>query len=192
MEQLSNGETPTPVEVYDEINGLHEQFYSQVPNYDRTIWSPQEAFKLKTGGCMAEMLYVAGGLLHRGILKENDFSIRFSKEHGRPVSANMIGQQKPDVKHAVLMINIDDKQYECDFRLYRADEKPQFSAVTPDDEIFSNDGIEFFTLATGISEYASRIGVPLEDIPTVSELVSLHEPPSSTYDADQVRFDEDF
>jgi len=192
MEQLSNGETPTPVEVYDEINSLHEQFYSQVPNYDRTVWSPQKAIKTRTGGCMAEMLYVAGGLLHSGILRENDFSIRFSKDHGKLISVNMIGQQKPDIKHAVLMINIDDKQYECDFRLYRADEKPQFNAVRPDDEIYNNGSIEFFTLATGISEYASRAGVKLEDIPTVSEIVSLHELPSSTYEADQVRFDEDF
>lgn len=192
MEHIHQGEAPKPTDIYSQIKSYHEEFYSQVPNYDRRIWSPQEALKLKTGGCMAELLFVAGGLLHDGVLSEQDMSIRFSKEHGKMVSSNMMGSQKPDFKHAVLMLKIYDKQYECDFRLYRADEKPQFETVQPDDAVYKNPNIEFFTLADGITQYASRVGVQQDQIPTVAEIVSLHNPRTTTFESDQIRFDEEF
>lgn len=192
MEQLTNGETPTPIQIHEEISALHEDFYAIVPDYERTIWSPQEAIKLKTGGCMAELLYVAGSLLHDHIVDENDLSLRFRSEHGQKNVGDVMGRKKAHFGHVVLMLNIAGEQYECDFRANRADEKPQFQHITKDDGVYESSNVEFFTLEKGIYEYAHRAGVHDENIPTVSELVSLHGPESSTFDADQVQFDEDF
>lgn len=192
MEHPSQAEVPKPAEIYGRIEEIHEDFFAQVPNYDRTIWSPQEALKLKAGGCMAELLYVAGGLLQEGKVDKDDLSIRFSKEHGQTITADMLGRSKADFKHVVLMLSIDGKQYECDFRMNRADEKPQFEAVPPDDEIYNNDRVEFFAFEDGIREYATRAGAPLDQVPSALELASLHQPGGPSYEADQVRFDQDF
>lgn len=192
MEHPSIGEVPPPSEVRGRIDQVHEDFFARVPNYDRTIWSPEEALKLKTGSCMAELLYVAGGLLHGRIVKEENLSVRFSKEHGKRQVGDMMGGKKADYRHVVLMLNIAGKQYECDFRPNRADERPRFEAVPSDDEIYTNSDIEFFTLAEGVRQYAVRAGVPEEQVPTVAELISLHEPGLPGPDYDEVRFDQDF
>lgn len=192
MEHPSTGEIPTPDEIRTNIDKLHEDFFARVPNYDRTIWSPEEALKLKTGSCMAELMYVVGGLLHDGKAKEEDVSVRFSKEHGSRQVGDMMGGKKPDFKHVVLMLNIRGRQYECDFRPNRADEQPRFEAVPPDDEVYDNSGIEFFTLAEGVRQYAVRAGVPEEQVPTIAELISLHQPGGHGPGYDEVRFDQDF
>lgn len=192
MEHPSIGEIPIPSGIRQNIDQLHEDFFDRVPNYDRRIWSPEEAFKLKTGSCMAELLYVVGGLLHDSKVREEDVSVRFSREHGKQEVGDMMGGKKVDFKHVVLMLNIAGKQYECDFRPNRADEQPRFEAVPSDDEIYTNSDIEFFTLAEGVRQYAVRAGVPEEQVPTVAELVSLHEPGSHGPGYDEVRFDQDF
>ena len=192
MEQINNPEVPKPVHLYEHINKFHKAFYKLVPKYDREIWSPREALKENAGGCMAELLYVTGGLLFEGIVKEDDLSMRFSKDHGKMIKKGMVGSQTPDFKHVVLLINIDNQQYECDFRLHRADEQPQFSTVPYEDETYSNDSLEFFTYADGIKEYATRAGVREEEVPSVADIVALHAPHGASGDASQVRFDEEF
>ena len=192
MEYLNNSEVPRPVQIYENINKFHEDFYKLVPQYNREIWSPEEAIKERAGGCMSELLYVSGGLLYEGTVKEEDLSLRFSSSHGKMIKKGMIGDQVPDFKHVVLLLNIDNQQYECDFRLNRADEKPQFSKVPNDSNSYSDKAIEFFTLKDGLKEYAGRVGVQKEEIPTIADIVSIHAPHQPTYDSDQVRFDEDF
>ena len=192
MEYLNNSEVPRPVQIYENINKFHEDFYKLVPQYNREIWSPEEAIKERAGGCMSELLYVSGGLLYKGTVKEEDLSVRFSSSHGKMIKKGMIGDQVPDFKHVVLLLNIDNQQYECDFRLNRADEKPQFSKVPNDSNSYSDKAIEFFTLKDGLKEYAGRVGVQKEEIPTIADIVSIHAPHQPTYDSDQVRFDEDF
>ena len=61
-----------------------------------------------------------------------------------------------------------------------------------DSDSYSNKSIEFFTLKDGLREYAGRVGVQKEEIPTIADIVSIHAPHQPTYDTDQVRFDEDF
>jgi hypothetical protein len=192
MEYLNNSEVPRPVQIYENINKFHEDFYKLVPQYNREIWSPEEAIKERAGGCMSELLYVSGGLLYEGTVKEEDLSLRFSSSHGKMIKKGMIGDQVPDFRHIVLLLNIDNQQFECDFRLYRADEKPQFSKVPDDDETYENKSIEFFTLNDGLKEYAGRAGVQKEEIPTIADIVSIHAPHQSSYESDQVSFDEDF
>jgi len=192
MEQLTNGEVPTPIQVKENIFAIHQDFFEQVPNYDRTIWLPQEAIKLKTGGCMAELLYVAGSLLHNHIVDESDLSLRFRSDHGQKTVGDVMGRKKYHFGHVYLMLNIANEQYEFDFRANRADEKPQFRLMKKDDEAYESSDVEFFTFGKGIYEYANRAGVNEENIPTVAEIISLHDSDSSSFDADQVRFDEDF
>jgi hypothetical protein len=192
MEHLNNPETPRPVQIYEQIELLHEEFYSLVPQYNREIWSPSEAIKIHAGGCMSELLYVAGGLLYEGSVKEEDLSIRFSNDHGKRMKKGMVGGQVPDFRHVVLILNIDNKQHQCDFRLYRADEKPQFEEIPIDDVSYESDSLEFFTFADGLREYATRAGVQVEDVPSVADIVALHAPQTNFGDASQVRFDEDF
>ncbi|MCX6729372.1 MAG: hypothetical protein NTV95_01820 [Candidatus Saccharibacteria bacterium] len=192
MEHLNSPEMPKPVQIYEQINQLHEDFYKLVPQYDREIWSPEKAIKIRAGGCMSELLYVSGGLLYEGTVKEEDLSVRFSSSHGKIIKKGMIGDQVPDLKHVVLLLNIDNQQYECDFRLNRADEKPQFSKVPNDSDSYSDKSIEFFTLKDGLKEYAGRTGVQKEEIPTIAEIVSIHAPHQPSHDTDKVRFDEDF
>ena len=192
MEYSNNPEVPRPVQIYEQINKFHEDFYNLAPKYNREIWSPEEAIKQHAGGCMAELLYVSGGLLFNGDVKEEDLSVRFSTSHGKMIKKGMVGGQVPDFKHVVLLLNIDNQQYECDFRLYRADEKPQFSVVPYEDETYSNKSIEFFTLKDGIKEYAGRAGVREEEVPTIADIISMHAPERPSLEADQVRFDEDF
>jgi hypothetical protein len=192
MEHLNNPEIPKPVQIYERINKLHEEFFSLAPDYNREIWSPNEAIKEHAGGCMAELLFVTGGLLYDGSVKEEDLSIRFSTLHGKLLKKGMIGELTPDFKHVVLLLNIDQQQYECDFRLYRADEKPQFSSVPFENETYSNNSLEFFTFADGLKEYATRAGVREQDVPSVADIVALHNPDRLDDDATQVRFDEDF
>jgi hypothetical protein len=192
MENFKNPEVSRPVQIFEKINDLHEDFYKLVPQYNREIWSPEKAIKEHAGGCMAELLYVSGGLLFNGDVKEEDLSVRFSSSHGKMIKKGMIGDQVPDFRHIVLLLNIDNQQYECDFRLNRADEKPQFSMVPNDSDSYSNKSVEFFTLKDGLKEYAGRAGVLKEEIPTIADIVSIHAPHQSSYDSDQVRFDEDF
>ncbi len=192
MEHLNSPEVPKPIQIFEQINELHKDFYKLVPQYDREIWSPEKAIKNRAGGCMSELLYVSGGLLYEGTVKEEDLSVRFSSSHGKMIKKGMIGDQAPDFKHVVLLLNIDNQQYECDFRLNRADEKPQFSKVPADSDSYSNKSVEFFTLKDGLKEYAGRAGVQKEEIPTIADIVSIHAPHQSSYDSDQVRFDEDF
>ena len=192
MEHSKNPEVPRPLQINEQINSLHEDFYKLVPQYNREIWSPEKAIKEHAGGCMAELLYVSGGLLYEGTVKEEDVSVRFSTSHGKMIKKGMVGGEVPDFKHVVLLLNIDNQQFECDFRLNRADEKPQFSKVPDDDETYENKSIEFFTLNDGLKEYAGRAGVQKEEIPTIADIVSIHAPHQSSYDSDQVRFDEDF
>ena len=192
MEHSKNPEVPRPLQINEHINKFHEDFYEIAPSYNREIWSPKEAIKEHAGGCMAELLYVSGGLLYEGTVKEEDLSVRFSTSHGKMIKKGMVGGQVPDFKHVVLLLNIDNQQYECDFRLYRADEKPQFSVVPYEDETYSNKSIEFFTLKDGIKEYAGRAGVREEEVPTIADIISMHAPERPSLEADQVRFDEDF
>jgi hypothetical protein len=192
MEHLNNPETPRPVQIYEQIELLHEEFYSLAPQYNREIWSPTEAIKEHAGGCMSELLYVAGGLLYEGSVKEEDLSMRFSNDHGKLMKKGMVGGQVPDFRHVVLLLNIDNKQHQCDFRLYRADEKPQFEEIPIDDISYKSDTLEFFTFANGLKEYATRVGVQLKEVPSVADIVALHAPQTSLGDASQVRFDEDF
>ena len=192
IEREHNADMPRSIEVYNRINNLHNDFFALAPRYNREIWSPTEAIKEHAGGCMAELLYVAGGLLYEGDVKEEDLSVRFSTGHGQMIRKGMVGDQVPDFKHVVLLINITQQQYECDFRLNRADEKPQFNLVPIEDETYESKSLEFFTFADGIREYAQRVGVRPEEIPTVADIVLLHAPKQRSYEADQVRFDEEF
>jgi|GEM_PF-2993582 len=192
MEHYSIPEIPKPIQIYEQINSFHDEFCGQVPRYNREIWSPTEAIKEHAGGCMSELLYVAGGLLYEGSVKEEDLSIRFSNDHGKPIKKGMVGGQVPDFRHVVLLLSIDNKQYQCDFRLYRADEKPQFEEIPIDDISYESDSLEFFTFADGLREYTTRAGVQVEDVPSVADIVALHAPQTNFGDASQVRFDEDF
>jgi hypothetical protein len=192
MEHSKNPEVPRPVHVYEHVNKFHEDFYDLVPKYNREIWSPSDAIKEHAGGCMAELLYVSGGLLYEGTVKEEDISVRFSTSHGKMIKKGMVGNEVPDFKHVVLLLNIDNQQYECDFRANRSDEKPRFDTVPVDDTSYKDPDLEFFTLRDGMHEYAKRVGVREEEIPSIADIVTLHDPNHTSGDADQVRFDEDF
>lgn len=192
MEHFNNPEVSKPVQLYSEIYTFHESFYKLAPIYNRKIWSPGEAIKKHAGGCMAELLYVSGGLLFDGTVKEEDLSVRFSTSHGKMIKKGMVGNQVPDFKHVVLLFNIDNQQYECDFRANRSDEKPRFETVPVDDTSYRDPDLEFFTLRDGMHEYAKRVGVREEEIPSIADIVALHDPNHTSGDADQVRFDEDF
>ena len=192
MEQPPIGEAPRPIDIFRKIEEIHKDFFAKVPNYNRAVWSPEEAIQIKSGGCMAELLYVAGSLLYKKTVQESDLSIFFSVDHGKQTESSMIGGTTSNIKHVVLVLNVGGQQFECDFRANRADEAPRWQELAKDDEVFSDQAVEFFTLGEGLYEYAHRLGAPDESIPGVVDLISWHDPHRPTPGIDQIRFDEEF
>lgn len=75
-------ERPELDEIRDSISKHHKAFLEKVPRYSKAAWNPIDAIKMGEGSCMAELLYVVGGLLHSGVGQEADFNIGFRRDHG--------------------------------------------------------------------------------------------------------------
>jgi hypothetical protein len=189
-------ENPKERQVYNSIKILHEDFLLKVPQYGKHMWDPRLAIKDKSGSCMAELLYVAGGLLANGTIREQDITIGFSKDHGIEQPTGFVGKTGKKYAHTFMLLTIGNGvTLEADFRANRADEEPRLQRLLPDEQ--DVDQLYLGTLADAITEYAKVEGA---SGPTVDELIQIHigglyGEHTKTDDisiTDSVLFDEDF
>lgn len=195
-QKLPPAESYSERDIADAVKDLHAQFLELVPEYDKQIWDPRVALREHSGSCMAELLYVAGGLLVNGMINEQDITIGFSKDHGKEHPTGFVGKTGKKYAHTFMLITIGNGvTLEMDFRANRADESPRLQRLLPDE---LDIGVLYLgDLASAIVEYASIEGV---SGPTVDELISLHtnnEPGTQTTElnfknTDEIKFDEDF
>ncbi len=157
-------------DVVDTIKGLHRQFLDLVPQYGKKAWDPRVALKDRTGSCMSELLYVAGGLLANGTVSEQDLTVCFSKDHGEEQPTGFVGKSGKKYAHTFMLITLGNGiTLETDFRANRADEEPRLQRLLPDE--LDVDKLYLGPLADAIAEYARVEGTTG---PTVSELIGLH------------------
>lgn len=176
MEHPSSGRSSKPKKVVDRIYGLNGNFTKKVPYYNEKIWSPEQAVKCKEGGSMAETLFVAGSLLANGEVAEEDLCVRFSSSHGKKIRSGLAGKTMY-FSDVVLILNIEGQNYECGFRMTPVDNKPLIALLQVDGSITrDNDVSEYYTLSEGVYNYANRLGVPDDQIPTVFDLECEHLP----------------
>jgi hypothetical protein len=183
-------------EIADTIKGLHQKFLDLVPQYSNQAWDPRAALKERKGSCMAELLYVAGGLLANGVVKEQDVTIGFAKDHGEEQPTGFVGKSGKKYAHTFMLITLGNGvTLETDFRANRADEEPRLQRLLPGE--LEVDDLYLGTIASAVTEYARVEGVAG---PTVSELMGLHLGLLANTRADdgqsgitgEVTFDEDF
>lgn len=193
---LSSLEKYNERDIADSVKDLHSQFLGLVPRYGKQKWDPRLALKTGAGSCMAELLYVAGGLLANEVVEERDITIGFSKSHGEEQPIGFVGKSGKKYAHAFMMITIGNGiTLEMDFRANRADEEPRIQRLLPDE--LDMDVLYLGELASAITEYAKIEGV---DGPTVKELIGLHNNSESDSQAPNhklenivdITFDEDF
>ncbi len=189
-------ENPKERQVYNSIKILHEDFLLKVPQYGKHMWDPRLAIKDKSGSCMAELLYVAGGLLANGTVNEQDITVGFAKSHGKNEPIGFMGKTGKKYAHTFMLLTIGSGvTLEADFRANRADEDPRLQRLLPDE--LDVDQLYLGALANAITEYAKVEGV---SGPTVDELIQIHigglnGEHTKTDDisiTDSVLFDEDF
>lgn len=188
-----NPEQSKPIDVVNAITEIHEQFLARVPRYDRRVWNPEDALRTGIGGCMAELLFVAGGLVGREVIDQDNIFIRFRNDHGTVREAGIMQTRQPDIKHAVMMLKIQDIWFEGDFRAHRAAEDPQFQTVLDAEVILANTDLTIAPLVDGMHKYAHALGVEDEKIPTIDDLVEMQDPnyqPKSV--EEDINFDETF
>lgn len=178
--------------IIEKIREFHTAFLDMVPNYSYTIWDPRIAIKEKAGGCMAELLYVAGGLINDKIIKEQDISIGFSKEHGQVQPLGFINRAGKKYAHSTMLITVaNGLTLESDFRATRSDEIPRVQVLLPED--MDIDRMYIGSLSDAITKYAE---VDNGDVPNIKNLIELHNKDFiQTYgkiEKNQVRFDEEF
>lgn len=198
---MSESNVPSPEismerDIVDSIKELHTDFLAKVPNYERKQWDPRYALRNGTGSCMAELLYVVGGLLAQGKVNEEDITVGFSKTHGEEGPVGIFGKAGKKYAHSFVLITVSTGvTLEADFRANRADEKPRIQRLQAGE--LDEDGIYLGSLTDAIATYAQVDGAVG---PTVSELIALHDKdlkPNGAVETSQspedvVRFDQDF
>lgn len=187
-EQENNTESPER-QIANKVSSLHDEFLKLVPNYARGVWNPKDAIKSKSGSCMAELLYVVGGLLADDIIADKDAFIGFSKSHGADVPIGFVGNQSKKHSHTTLFITVKDGlTLGMDFRANRADEVPRIQVMREDDLSFE-DSYYVGGLEEALHNYASLLG---EENIQIDGLMAMHREPSNNNVTDMVRFDDDF
>lgn len=181
-----NENEPTPErQIINKVQQLHEEFLEKVPMYGRSIWRPEDALQLKQGSCMAELLYVVGGLLADQRVNEEDITIGFSKEHGQQQPGGPEAKSSKNYTHGTLLLTTPvHTTLTFDFRVNRRDEDVQFQRLTEDQ--LDIDKTHLLPLGAAIEVYGQIDGMPN---PTVEELIALHRPDQT---ATKLTFDEDF
>jgi len=175
------------------IKRLHTEFLQKVPNYEKKKWDPRQSLRDKSGSCMSELLYIAGGLLADGSVSVEDLFIGFSKDHGESYDIGFVGKTGKKYAHTFLLITAGDVTLEADFRANRADEEPRIQRLQ-EDEIDNNE-VYVGPIMEAITQYARIEG---STGPSLSELIALHlgdetlSKPSYELEEEQIRFDEDF
>ena len=140
---------------------------------------------------MAETLFVAGSLLANGEVAEEDLCIRFSSAHGKKIRSGLAGKTLY-FSEVVLILNVEGQNYECGFRMTPLDNRPLFATMQVDGSITRDDDTsEYYTLSEGVYNYANRLGVADDRIPTIFDLEINHIPGIGAAGSDQARFDTD-
>lgn len=192
-EQENNPEQSKEQQIAERIKRLHEEFFAKVPNYERGMWDPRQAIKEKRGSCMAELLYVAGGLIVDGKVLQKDLFVGFSKDHGEVQDVGFVGKTGKKYAHTFLLITVDGITLEADFRANRADEHPRIQRLLEDE--IDDDQIYLGPLDEAVNQYAR---IEEKAGPTVSELIALHLgddtliASASQLEEREIRFDEEF
>jgi hypothetical protein len=198
---MSESNVPSPEinkerDIANSIKELHSDFLARVPNYERKRWDPRYALRNGTGSCMAELLYVAGGLLAQGRVNEEDITVGFSKTHGEEEPIGFVGKAGRKYAHTFVLITLGTGvTLEADFRANRADEEPRIQRLQAEE--LDEDDVYLGSLTDAIATYAQVEGAVG---PTVSELIALHYEdlkPNAAVETsqspeDEVRFDQDF
>lgn len=189
MKEQENNPESLERQIANKVSLLHDEFLKLVPNYARGVWNPKDAIKSKSGSCMAELLYVVGGLLADGIVADKDVFIGFSKSHGMDVPVGFVGNQSKKYAHTTLFVTVKDGlTLGMDFRANRADEIPRIQIMREDDLSFE-DSYYVGGLEEAIHNYTNFVG---EENIQVNELIAMHRESSNNSVNDAVRFDEDF
>lgn len=170
--------------IVDEISSAHNDFLQKVPKFDRSEWRPEQAIKIKTGSCMAETLYVAGALIEKGLVGEDDITLGFSKKHGISEERGFFGSDNKFSHVFMLVTTPQETTLECDFRRNRADETPRPERLREDE--IDLEATHLLPLARAIEVYGAIDDQPN---PTVEEIVDLHRDKQPD---NEVRFDQDF
>ncbi len=196
IEMPKNNETYSEKALADRVVASHKEFLKLVPKYDRKVWDPHVAIKENKGSCMAELLFVAGGLIAERKISEDDIKVGFSKNHGTSQVVDLIGTTGKLYAHSFMLLSVGNGVIlEADFRANRADEAPRIQRLLPDE--LESDKLYIRSLSEAIKLYAeidNQIG------PSVNELVDLYLNYSDkgnsaivrNADSEAVRFDEDF
>ncbi len=198
MDSIEHKEAISPEEaVFASARSDHQKFIALAPGYDKSKWSLEDSLKEHSASCMAELQFVAAGMLSRGVVDEQDLSVVFARDHGEMENTGHVGGPKRKFAHVTLLVTTtNNHKLEMDFRAMRADDM-QYDKLPDDDTSLMDERLVVTTLQDGIREYAAKVGEPDDRIPTVADLVSLYEHSEnlsrlSGERADEVRFDEDF
>ena len=184
----NNPEQSREAQVRAAISQAHETFFEKVPQYSKGAWNPRQALRYGSGSCMAELLFVAGSLMSKGLVQEDQLTVGFSASHGEDQPVGFVGKSGKKYAHTVLFITQNNgRTLECGFRENRADEAPIIEVLQG--QIREPDSFYVGTLPEAIKAYAAveQDSTP----PSVKELISLHNP-DQTIDTSDVRFDQDF
>ena len=182
-------------QVYSMIHELHGKFLEVAPKYSRGQWNPIEAFKSREGSCMAELLYVASGLVAKGVLDEKDIAIGFSKKHGSTELTGYVGGVQKKAAHTSAYFIIGNGvTLAADFRAHRADETPQIEKINSLSE--EADELNDYYIGS-FGEAMHKYATDLNDVPvSIGALIAMHYGQMDSIDTteitDAVRFDEDF
>lgn len=191
-----NNETLSEKTLADRVFASHKEFLKLAPQYDRKVWDPRVAVKEHRGSCMAELLFVASGLIAEGEISEDDIKVGFSKNHGTSQVVDLIGTTGKLYAHSFMLLSAGNGVIlEADFRANRADEAPRIQRLLPDE--LESDKLYISALSNAIKHYAE---IDNQTGPTVNELVDLYLNYSDkgnsasvrNADSEAVRFDQDF
>ena len=182
-------EEPKEIQIKTTVEQLHNDFYKKAPRYEKAAWNPVESIKKGSGSCMAELLYVAGGLIGGGLVNEQDIFVGFSKTHGEEQPIGFVGKKGKKYAHTFMLITVKDGlTLEMDFRSNRADETPRIQRLAQDE--LDMDCVGVHSLGDSINEYARIEGGT--DL-TISDLINLHKEYNQTSsEENEMRFDLDF
>ncbi len=173
--------------IADKVSSLHDEFLQLAPNYARGAWNPKDAIKTNSGSCMAELLYVVGGLLADDLVEEKDIFIGFSKSHGADQSIGFVNKQGKKYAHTTLFITVREGiTLGMDFRANRADELPSVQRMREDDLSFED---SYFVggLEEAIFKYADAVN---GEVISTDDLTALHR--NTGRESNEIQFNEDF
>lgn len=193
-ESASNPEKPIQgFEVRDAMDQLHEEFYGKVHEYSPGRWQPKDALSSGAGSCMAELLYVAAGLVNQGIVSPNDLTIGFNKDRHGTMQTGNFGKTSLFYAHTFMLITSGDgRTYQAGFRENRADERPQFEALSPDDDDINDERLFIGSIDEAILAYGKALGQTVPEVELFSDIQLRQQGIDPHNQSSNITFDEDF